>query len=278
MNKKCDNIIIGKDVSFADMVLSDEKVNKILESLTLKFFPKNGYWNSLCYKRIRDYDITYLPCHLRDNEWLAHTFQIIFNLYNIDYYKILEFVSTSKFFESERYKYELMVVECQIRWIMNDGEDWIVPVGYDEEFVGFHEDYDIIFRLGVLNTLLAIGMDKSVIEEGIEKYSSVWMDYCMERAFQNQYDSSLDHFNYHMDFADVLHRNNWIKLRKYEYYLRNKEVVERYGYNLEKLKMTDEEASRIYVYLIKKNAERLAYIEECKKNPVKKRELNFIVK
>ncbi len=47
----------------------------------------------------------------------------------------------------------------------NDGENWLC----ENEFYLFSPNCDYIFRKGIVDTLLAINMDKDVIEEGIEK-------------------------------------------------------------------------------------------------------------
>lgn len=98
-----------------EVILSEEEELAVLENSTKKFFPKSGCWSSVCFSRPKDYAIGYLPCHLRDDEWLAHTMQISQKLDNIDYNKILNFVKTSELFKQERHDYEQRVVAWQIK-------------------------------------------------------------------------------------------------------------------------------------------------------------------
>jgi hypothetical protein len=79
----------------------------------------------------------------------------------------------------------------------------------------------------VLNTLLAIGMDKEVIEEGLEKYSFMWRDGYMKIAFHNEYEPVfyLADPNVELEPVDEKHRNLWLKYRKYEYYQNYKKIA-----------------------------------------------------
>ena len=43
-----------------------------------------------------------------------------------------------------------------------------------------------MYTEGVVDTLLAIGMDEEVIEEGLEKYADIWRDRFISSAFFNK--------------------------------------------------------------------------------------------
>lgn len=172
--------------------------------------------------------------------------------------------------------------------MVSGGEGWIVSKEYGEDFIDWHEDCDIGFRKGIVDTLTAISMDIEAIEEGIEKNANLWRNAYMRKAFLNRFDSTFDHLGCEIAFADKEHEAMWIKWRKFEYYQRHKKSVDLYSPrdyssdnvyspNIEDLNLSDEEAAQVYVYLLKKNEERKRYIEECKADPTKKRELKFTV-
>ena len=266
--------------------LSDEEELNLLEKVTKEFFPKSGIWYSSCFERPTDYKIEYLPCHLRDDEWLAHTMKISKKLDNIDYKKILNFIKSSELFKQERHNYEQRIVAWQIKWMVSGGEGWIVREEYGDDFILWHDDCDIGFRIAIVDTLTEIGMNEEAIEEGIEKNANLWRDAYMKRAFNNRYNSTFDYLSYDMEEPDKEHQENWIKWRKFEYYNRHKKSVELYSPkdystdnvyspNIIDLKLSEEEAQRIYNYLVIKNEERTQYIEKCKSDPSKKKNLIY---
>ena len=198
------------------MPASEAEINKILENATKEFFPKTGKWMSTCFDKPYDYSMTNLPCHLRNNRWLAKMLQKQQKLDFIDFNKILAFVHTSDIFSEERHSYEQRIVEWQIRWMISGGEHWIIDENYGGDGFLSHPLCDIGFRKGIVDTLLAMGMDKQAIEEGIEKNANLWREYFMERAFSNKfYDGCLF---YEYDPIESEHKENWLKMRRYEYY------------------------------------------------------------
>jgi len=268
--------------------LQDEEELVLLENATKEFFPKSGLWTSVCFQRPKEYGIGYLPCHTRDEEWLAHTLQITKNLNNIDFQKILNFIKTSELFQKERHDYEQRVVAWQIKWMVSGGDGWIVREEYGDDFILWDDNCDIGFRLGIVDTLTKIGMPEDAIEEGIEVNAHLWRNILMKKAFNNQYNQTFDLISYEIEHPEEEHQNIWIKWRKYEYYQRHKKSVELYSPrdyssdnifspNINDLKLTEEEATEIYNYLLIKNEERKNYIEECKKDPAKKKKLDFFV-
>ncbi len=82
-------------------------VNEVLEKATLNFFPKNGEWGHNCFQKSHELSMGNLPCHLRDNVWLARMLKKSQNLFYLRYIQILNFVRTSPFFQEKRHEYEL---------------------------------------------------------------------------------------------------------------------------------------------------------------------------
>lgn len=248
---------------------TSEKIDytQILEKATDDFFPKKGDWYSNCFDRSKDLYMSYLPCNLRDNKWLAKMFQENQNLYSINYYDILDFVSNSKYFNEARHNYELEIVKWQINFIRLGGEGWICDDNYGGDAMLFCSVCDLGFRKGVLDTLLAIGMNQDVIEEGLEKYSDMWREFYMSRVFNNEYSPVFFMANpdVYLEPVDEEHKTNWIKYRKYEYYKRHKSSVDKYGTPDEDMLISEEEALALAYYLYKKHIERKQQIEEYKK-------------
>ena len=242
-------------------------VTEILEKATEKFFPKDGQWWSSCFNRSKELIMGNLPCNLRNDKWLAKMLQRDQNLGHINYYDILEFVKNSKVFEEARHNYELEIVKWQIDWIRNGGEGWISVEEYGGDAVFFMGECDYGFRNGVLNTLLAIGMDKEVIEEGLEKYSDLWREKYMKIAFHNEYEPVfyLADPNVELEPVDENHRGLWLKYRKYEYYQNYKRLVDMYGKVEEDMLITYEEARKIKEYIDMMDQERKEQIEKYKK-------------
>ena len=76
----------------------------MLEMVTMNFFPKDGKWSSSCLNRSNALDIKYLPCHLRNNFWLALMLKKEEELFGISFNKIYYFVSNSSLFQRKRRK------------------------------------------------------------------------------------------------------------------------------------------------------------------------------
>lgn len=92
-----------------------------------------------------------------------------YNLYSLGEDTILEYIVNSSNFNKLRYEYEQKIVGWQIDWMRNGGENWVIDQSLGGELFLFSTKCDYAFRKGVVDTLLAIGMDKDAIEEGIEK-------------------------------------------------------------------------------------------------------------
>ncbi len=129
---------------------------------------------------------------------------------------------------------------------------------------------DLGVRKGVVDTLLKIGMNKDVIEEGLEKYANLWREHFMVSAFRNEYELFLSKFQ--VEPAEEEHRVKWLKMRKYEYYQRHKKSVDLYGVVEPDMLMTKEEVLELKKYLDQKHQERnngynhINYAKSLRKN------------
>lgn len=238
-----------------------------LEDFCKDFFPETGRWSNSCFEKPHEVRMSNLPCHLRDDKWLAKLIQKQCNLEEFEFAKILKFVRTSTLFNKLRHNYELEIVKWQIEWMKNGGEGWVCDDAYGGDIAFLTPMCDFAFRKGVVDTLSAIGMNLDVIEEGLETYSYLWRDFFMERAFSNQFEPiyySITGDNGDLNPTDEVHKYNWLKLRRYQYYLEHKNSVDKYGSATPDMLMNEDEAREIADYLYTKNNERLSEIKQYK--------------
>ena len=241
----------------------NELQEKALEKATLEFFPKNGEWYSSCFGRPTKLAMINLPCHLRDDVWLAKMLRIEQNLFHISDAKVLNFVRTSQFFQDKRHEYELEIVKWQIQWIVNGGESWICDDKYGGDFVYITPVVDLGVRKGVVDTLSKIGMNKAVIEEGLEKFSDLWRERLMLQAFRNEYEPVVFLSKSQVPPAEEEHKQNWLKMRRYEYYQKHKNAVDLYGVVSPDMLMSKEEVEELKLYLNSKHKERKKQINRA---------------
>lgn len=242
-----------------------EEINKILEDKTLSFFPKSGGWGGYCFGRPKEVGYGYLPCHLRDSKWLAKLLLKETNLPNQYYKNVLYFVQTSELFGNKRHEYELEIVRWQIDFIKHNGEGWICDEKLGGNMSLIMPMCDIAFRKGVLDTLVAIGMDKEVIEEGLEKNADMWRDNYINRAFEIEYEPILYNFLGSDEGKEIppvnpKHKEAWIKMRYYEYYCDHKKSVDLYGTITPEMKISKEEVEELKKYLDVENMKRKTLI------------------
>lgn len=270
-----DTVVVGTESK--GFVL--EKLNEILDEATNNFFPKEGTWLSNCFRKPKEVYMGNLPCHLRDNEWLAEMLRKDQELGMISSKYVLNYIENSEHFKEARHNYELEIVKWQINWMRNGGEGWIVDDEYGGDFINFSPEIDLGFRKGVVDTLTAIGMNREVIEEGIEKNANLWRDSYMSRAFGNEFDSVFLSFEpFHIFGGESVeqsglnkpslppinkeHKEAWLKLRRYEYYQRHKDSVDKYGVVLPEMKLDGKALEDLKSLVSLKNAERKQEIEE----------------
>ena len=261
----------------------EEYLDKTLEN----FFPQQGNWKSSCFSKSKELEEINLPCHIRDDSWLA---DLIIKKYNLDFSKknvILDYIVTSKQFNKLRYEYEQRIVSWQINWMNNGGENWIIDQKLGGDLYLFSPKCDYAFRKGIVDTLLAIGMDIDAIEEGIEKNANKWRENHMKIAFHNLYSVlptySLSHSvneNNILEKPSQEHYEKWLKLRLYEYYIEHKDSVDKYGEVLPEMKMTESEVIELKKWLEVAHEERIKKILEFKNkdyssNIPKMKEINF---
>ena len=196
-------------------------------------------------------------------------------LFYLSTIRILQFIKISPFFQAKRHEYEQEIVKWQIWWMRIGGENWIV----DEECGGdlnfLTSMVDLGFRKGVVDTLSNIGMDIDAIEEGIEKNADMWRDLSMNNAFSNAYEPILCNLSGYLDNndesdeerktlepVDSEFEEKWLKMRKYEYYQRHKDSVDKYGIVEPDMKLSKEEVVELKIYLEQKHHERMTQIEQ----------------
>ncbi len=283
-------IVINDDAVYES---ENSSIEYLLEKATLKFFPRTGIWYSSCFSRPEELSMENLPCHLRDDLWLAKMLRQNQKLFNISIDRILEFVKTSSVFQVKRHEYEQEIVKFQIKWMAKGGDNWISDKDYGGDIVFLTSVCDLGFRKGVEDTLLKIGIDREAIEEGIEKNAYMWRDSFMNLAFSNLYEPVFPSVDFRKVFgisdekveSKVLEavspefREKWIRMRKYEYYMAHKGSVDRYGVIEPDMMLTDEEVIELREYLKAMDEKRRTQIEQFRqggnqKRVMKKKEVN----
>ena len=248
-------------------VIAEEKEQfRILSEEIETFFPTNGRWGSNCFSKSNELRYGNMPCHLRDNKWMAQYLenQLLNKGLYIPAPTIKEFMDNSDRFNELRHNYELEIVRWQINWMRNGGEGWLIPKGYDDFSLMFNADAVEIFRAGVVRTLRAIGMDAEVIEEGIEKNAEMFRERYINKGFANEFEPVLYRHGSPAS-ADETHKQNWLKAKRYEYYCKHKQSVDKYGVPHPDMLITPEELRNIYEVLPAQNDARKKVIEEWRK-------------
>ena len=260
--EKLKNRLSKENISEEDSVL--------LDKIIVDFFPKNGEWSSQCFNRPKCLCKENLPCHLNDNTWISKLLQKELQQKGIvvDISIIKKYINSSKLFAVLKHDYELSIVNWQICHMQNGGENWIMPKGYGGYDLLFGSNLDKMFRQGVLETLQSIGIDADVIEEGLEKFADLWRDYYMEKAFNNSYEPK----GFGRDQivpADESFKQNWLRLRKYEYYYEHKYSVDKYGKEMIDVKLTTIELCDLIELVDEQSAKRQIIVKQWKDNPKK---------
>lgn len=234
-----------------------------LRSATYDLFPKTGSWSSDCFRQSEDS----LIAHLRNTEWLAK--KLSEALKDVDPVTIRAFVRDSEFFREQRESYEQMIVRWQIEWMISGGENWIVKDEYGGDFIDFDPRCDIGFRQGILDTLLAIGMNREAIERGIEENANLWRDTYMMKAFRNKYDP-IELFTRRSDkpfeHTSEKHLEKWLRFRRYQYYQDHKDSVDNYGTQKNAMDMNTEDVEALTIELALLDQERMQYLSDYKEN------------
>ena len=253
---------------------SDEELNVLLTNTINDFFPTTGVWYSNCFRRPNET----LQSNLRNNKLLAKKILNEANLAPEYYNRVLEFINSSDLFKQKVHEYEQTIVKWQIEWIDGGGEHWIIDENLGGDCCLIMPYCDIAFRKGVVDTLVAMGMNKDAIEEGLEKNADMWRDSYIEKAFRIQYEPVMYHIFRSDDYeplpkADLEHKQAWIKMRKYEYYCDHKKSVDLYGSVEPDMLLTGEELIKLKSYLDIENAKRLEVIEQHKNQRGKTKKL-----
>lgn len=301
-------------------------LRNILDNGTLDIFRYDGTWESTCFDRPKRHTVSNMPCHLRNNAWMARLmqFRLLKNKKFVPYLAVLNYVKNSDYFEKQRHEYELRIVKKQIEF-MNECKDiygrafyfpdkdifgkkkkgiitqswkeWDTVTKISEEqykkeindpkmsdedklnnyerryFFGitsfykithhttkksdpvrnwnweaqecYHlhgidiKDADLNFRNVVVNMLTMIGMDEEVVNEGLEKYSKLWLDKYIDIAFEQEFNFKVNENDEMLSLGKFY--KLWKDARLYEYYQNNKKWVDKNGTMREEMKISEKD-------------------------------------
>ena len=244
-------------------ILDKKEQEQMLSEEIETFFPTNGSWGSNCFRKSNELNSGNLPCHLRDNNWMSQylEYKLLDKGLHIPAPAIQEFMDNSDRFNELRHNYELEIVRWQIDWMRNDGEGWLIPNGYDDFSIMVSPDSVEIFRGGVVKTLTVIGMDSEVVEEGIEKNADMFRERYIKAGFSNEFEPVLYHYGSPAP-ADEEHKRNWLKAKRYEYYCKHKQSVDKYGEPHPDMLISSDELISLYEVLPAQNLARKKVIED----------------
>ena len=247
--------------------LNKEDAFVILNEEVKGLFPETGIWYSSCFKRPNEISKMYLPCHLRDSSWLAKYFQekLADKKIYVPSRFVKEFVETSPEFAEARHNYELEIVKWQINWMRGGGEHWLMPKGFDEFSLLFSPDVDVMFRGGVVKTLTAIGMDREVIEEGIEKNAGLWRRSYMLSGFRHEFEPIV-YFKGSPKPASEEFKENWLALREFKYYVEHGKSVDKYSEPTPYMLLNLQQVRELEEVVKKQAAERKAFVKAWEQN------------
>lgn len=273
---------------FSDGISSEREetggFNQIkLNSAIRNFFPSTGVWYSHCFNKPTALNIDNLPCHLRDYKWMASMLQKQANLYDIDIEVIEGYIRSSNLFSSLRDKYEKKIVKWQINYIISGGEGWLVNSAYAGDFSTMEDKCVSEFRKGVFHTLTSIGIDAHVIDVCLQEYSDIWFSQMLNQSFDNMFEctysfptvegNAINLNSYEMHKSDPEFRKAWLKLKRYEYYIENKEMVDLFEDMRDVAFMTGKEVNELRKFVELKSSSRRhaisafkSYMSECDKS------------
>lgn len=240
----------------------NDSLNMLLEIATIQFFSKDIHLKEANFKNIDELVLDNLPYNIDNDEWLAKMLRKYHNLSHISLEIILNYVKEAIFFTKERRNYKLRVVEAQIKKMLFNSV-------VESNELAYSINCDLIFRKKLITELRKMGIEEDIIEEGIEKNAVWWRETLMKRAFDNQFEcvivNGVDVTGpLHLEEADLEHKEKWLKLRRYEYYQRHKNSVDKFGEVTLNMLISNKELSKLKRDLAKMNKARLVRVEKFK--------------
>lgn len=244
-----------------------DSLNMALEISTIIFFSREVNLSRFAPYKKKELIIDNLPYNLKDDVWLAKMLRKEQKLGDLSFDLVLKYVRTSNFFIRQRHDYECKIVKALIMGMCSSDTK-------DKKRFNYSSECDLIFRDTLVTRLREIGLAETAIENGIEKNVVWWREYYMRRAFENTFEcvacypildgiEGLDGL-IELECADTDHKEKWLKLRRYEYYQRHKESVDKYGEVIPDMQMSVEEVTELKGCLARMNAVRMAQIEKFK--------------
>lgn len=250
-NKKSNDVSIMSETD----ILLDHEIDS--------FFPLNGSWAIECYGKPEELVDSSMPCHLRDDKWLAELLALKMKNKGVSVTanEVEEFIKNSQKFKDLRHAYELEIVKWQIEFMNNGGENWLFPRGMSRDHLATSSDVVEIFRSGIARSLKTIGMDQEVVEEGIEKNANLFREKYIKKGYENEFEPMLIKYTA-PEFLDKEHKLKWIAAKRYDYYVKHKDSVDKYGKPHPDMLMSDEYAAKLKAELEIENKIRENFVRQ----------------
>ena len=259
------------------VIPSKERQKEILDNEIETFFPKEDGWNP--FWEIKDFkkypqNEENVVCHLSDNHWMAQRMHqnLLKKGFLIRTTEIEEHIVTSKRFVELKNNYELELVKLYI-------EAKVRLLDYDYAFKRINVQND--FPNAVIKVLSSMSFEREIIEEGIEKNVSLWLQQCITKSFENEF-GYLDYpSKYHglcrPQPASEEHLQNYIAASEYQYYKEHKDSVDKYGELTPNMQLTEDEYLKLEKTLKKQSAIRHASLDYFYKTEKHGLPMKFIV-
>ena len=234
--------------------LLDTTISKLFPEITKKLLFSKDDRNALKKENV--------VFHLEDKNWLIQ--YISLNFQSISKGAIKKYVYESVFLENSIHEYQLQVA----RFIINDLN--VTSKGYlkiDNDLILENVETDYALRKSLSDTFNYLGFSYERSEEAIEVYAQNWRSPRMRLLFYNAYagNAVLVARETYTPF-DLYFRDNWLKLKEYDYYKKHKNSVDKYGEATSSMLMSDEEAEEMKSKIIEMSEKRYAEMEFYKEN------------
>ena len=200
--------------------------------------------------------------NLENKEWFVNYLSSIFT--NISKDKIEHYINTSTGFEKMIHDYQMEIA----RWVINYSN--VYAKGFlkiDNRLKMSVVETDYAFRKSLSDSFKYLGFSYDRREEAIESLSKYWRSPRMRAFFYSAYAGDIalvarETYKKH----DLNFRDNWLRLKEYDYYQKHKESVDKYSEPTPAMLMDKEEAEELKNMIIELSEERHREMEYAKDN------------
>ena len=233
-----------------------------LDCIVKKMFPDISF-EALFEKRDRnELNDQNIILNLENKAWLTKYFQTKFP--NISKEKIEKYICTSSGFYRIIHDYQMSIARWLINYINVNSKGFL---RMEDKLCFSIVETDYAFRKSLSDSLEYLGFSYDRKEEAIETFSKNWRRPRMSATFYNAFVGNMalvareTYKNYSLNFRD-----DWIKLKEYDYYQKHKDSVYKYSEPTPAMLMDKEEAEELKKTLIELSEKRHDELKFSKEN------------